>query len=145
MAIYLGLAFLGGWLLFITWIVWSMRNHYFNLVARTKKERIDEMLDAILLSEKKSEHEISLLKKEITEMSHESLSHLNKIGLVRFNPFGKRGGEQSFVISLVNSHKDGLVINYIYTPDGLRAYPKRVKAGDGQDNPLTEEEKKAIA
>ena len=64
--------------------------------------------------------------------------------MVRFNPFERSGGEQSFVLALLNNLNSGLVINFIYTREGLRTYIKKVKAGKGEKYELSEEEKEAI-
>ncbi len=77
-------------------------------------------------------------------MIEESKYYFYKIGMVRFNPFERSGGEQSFVIAVLDKQNNGLVINFIYTRDGLRTYSKKVKNGKGQEYDLSEEEQKAI-
>jgi hypothetical protein len=132
------------WLVVLTWIVLTVRRHYFNLISRTRKEHIDEILDALLATDKKVEMDVKRLKEELREEINRSKFHLQKIGLVRFNPFERIGGEQSFVLALLDQEDNGLTVNFIYTRDGLRVYTKRVKSGKGEEYDLSEEEKKAI-
>ena len=70
--------------------------------------------------------------------------HFQKIGLVRFNPFERVGGEQSFVIALLNNLNSGLVINFIYTREGLRTYIKKIREGKGEKYNLSNEEQEAV-
>jgi len=45
---------------------------------------------------------------------------------------------------LLNKKNCGLILNFIYTRDGLRVYTKAVKDGKGDKYQLSEEEKKAV-
>jgi hypothetical protein len=132
------------WLFFLTGIVLKTKAHYNNLISKTGKQKIDEILDELLRTDKKTKEELEILKKELHEEIKTSTLHIQKIGLIRFNPFERGGGDKSFVISFLNYKNSGIVINFIYTRDGLRVYSKKVKEGEGEEYNLSEEEKKAI-
>lgn len=132
------------WLVVLTVIIFRLRRHYYNLISRTKKKNIDDILDRLLEVDENFKREISLIKEKLNEEIIASKFHLQKIGLVRFNPFERSGGEQSFVLALLDAKNNGLTINFIYTREGLRIYTKKIKNGKGEKYELTEEEKKAI-
>ncbi len=136
--------FFFGWLLFLTFLIYKLRNHYFNLVSKTKKERLDEILETILEKNEKLNKEFSILKEELAKEKELSKYYFQKIGLVRFNPFEKRVGDQSFVIVLLNNQNSGIILNFISTKEGLRIYTKKVIKGKTNSYQLTEEEKEAI-
>jgi len=138
------LSFFFFWLLVLTLIIFKLRNHYYNLITRTKKEKIDEILDKILLNEDELKKEINTIKERLDQEINQSRFHLQKIGLVRFNPFERIAGEQSFVLALLDGEDNGLTINFIYTKEGLRVYTKRIKNGQGVEIELSSEEKEAI-
>lgn len=140
--IALGLFFI--WLVILSWIVFKVRKHYNNLISRTKKERIDAILDELLQTDKKIIIDVEELKKQLREEIKRSQFHLQKVGLIRFNPFDRTGGEQSFVIAVLDTKNNGIIINFIYTREGLRVYTKKVKEGKGDEYELSEEETKAI-
>lgn len=144
MVIYLVGAVFFIWLVFLTMIVFKTKAHYDKLIIRTRKESIDEILDILLDNQKKLTEENISLKKELREEILSSRLHIQKIGLVRFNPFERMGGEQSFIVALLDEEKNGLTLNFIYTKEGLRVYTKKIKNGKGEDYNLSEEEKKAI-
>ena len=132
------------WLLILTYILFKLKTHYFNLVSRTGKNKIDDILDSLINDKKNVELELESLKKDLHENISKSNFFIRKVGVVRYNPFGRVGNDQSFVLSLLNSENSGLLINFIYTSDGLRVYTKKVTSGKGNDYQLSEEEEKAI-
>ncbi|MBI5127531.1 DUF4446 family protein [Candidatus Roizmanbacteria bacterium] len=132
------------WLVVLSFVVFKLRNHYYNLISRTRKERLDEILDSLLDQDRKNFNEIELIKKEFKKESESSKLHLQKVGLIRFNPFDRAGGEQSFVVAFLDNQDNGIILNFIYTRDGLRVYTKKVKQGKGEEYDLSDEEKKAI-
>ena len=144
MIIYIigGLFFI--WLIFISWILYRTRKHYYNLISGSRKQTIAEILEQLLSNNKKFSLEIEKLTKDLKGAIEQSKLPLQKIGMVRFNPFERAGGEQSFVIALLNDHNSGIIINFIYTREGLRTYVKKVKEGRGEKYELSEEEQEAI-
>lgn len=68
---------------------------------------------------------------------------IQKTGIVRFNPFNDMGGNQSFIIALLDQKNNGFVISSLFAKDGNRVYTKEVKAGKS-DHTLSNEEKESI-
>ncbi len=132
------------WLAILTGLVLKMKAHYNNLISSTRKHKIDEILDELLIIDNKTRQELEVVKKELREEIKASALHVQKVGLVKFNPFERSGGEKSFVITFLNNENSGIVINFIQTRDGLRVYSKKVKNGKSEEFELSEEEKRAI-
>ena len=68
---------------------------------------------------------------------------IQKVGVVRFNPFKDTGGDQSFAIALLDKNNNGVVISSLYSREGTRIYTKPIEKGDSSYH-LSEEEKEAI-
>jgi hypothetical protein len=66
-----------------------------------------------------------------------------KISIVRFNPFGDTGGDQSFVLAVLDAHNSGYVLTSIHGREGTRSYVKPVDYGKSK-YPLSAEEKQAL-
>jgi len=144
MMIYVVISIIFAWLVVLTGILFKTKAHYNNLISKTRKNNIDEILDELLNRDKQTKQELEIIKKELKIEMEKSLLHFQKVGLIRFNPFERSGGDKSFVISLLNYENSGIVINFIHTRDGLRVYSKKIKNGKGEEFELSEEEKKAI-
>jgi hypothetical protein len=137
------LAIFFGWLIFITWLLFNTRSHYFRFTETTGKVKIDEILNSLLDFQKQQQEEIEIIKKKLEKQIEKSKYHLQKINIVRFHPFEK-AGDPSFVIAFLDEKRNGIVVNFLYTKEGLRVYTKELREGKGESYPLTEEEEKAI-
>lgn len=68
---------------------------------------------------------------------------IQKVGIVRFNPFNEMGGNQSFVVALLDNKNNGFLISSLFIKDGSRVYAKTIKQGK-PDYLLSNEESEAI-
>jgi hypothetical protein len=68
---------------------------------------------------------------------------IQRVGLVRFNPFQDTGGDQSFAVALLDAGGDGVVLSSLHTRAATRFYAKAVKAGR-TSYPLIDEEQQAL-
>ncbi len=144
MVINFVLALFFSWLIALTFIIWGVKKHYTNLVTRTRRKTIDEILDQLLQVEQTIVGEQKKIQKELAVIRDKMQQCYQKIGVVRFNAFGKTEGEQSFVIALLNEKNDGIVINFIYIHEGIRVYTKNIKNGKSEKHELSDEEAQAI-
>lgn len=67
-----------------------------------------------------------------------------KIGLTRFNPFEDLGGNQSFILCLLDQNNSGVIITSLHNRDLTRIYAKPIKIGEGDNFTLSKEEKSAV-
>ncbi|HEX2193559.1 MAG TPA: DUF4446 family protein [Candidatus Limnocylindria bacterium] len=76
-------------------------------------------------------------------LEHRSLTSLQHIGLVRFNPFEDTGSDQSFAIALLDGRRDGIVISSLHGRANTRVFAKPVEGGTSP-HALSDEEEQAI-
>lgn len=145
MIINMVFAFFFGWLALLTFLILKLKNHYSRLTQRTGKHSIDIILDSLLKEAELGRLSQERVEKKVSEIQAGGKFVMKKIGLIHFHALGKTDGEKSFVISLLNDLNTGVVINFIYIPDGVRVFAKRIKDGKGADHILTPEEEEAIA
>lgn len=108
-----------------------------------KKKAEPKNLKEVLTQFKELEKSFEEVSKELENLKKESQFHVQKVGIVRYNPFSEVGGDQSFSLALLDGKDNGLVITSLYTREGNRVYGKPVKKG-GSEYLLSEEEKQAI-
>jgi hypothetical protein len=104
---------------------------------------LEELLDRQLeLAEQTAERvgELETLHAELRQAMQRSVQ---RVGLVRFNPFSDTGGDQSFSIALLDGEGDGLVISSLFSRSETRVFAKPIQSGQSKYN-LTEEEQQAI-
>jgi len=112
-----------------------------NFFKKEKKE--PENLREILGQFNDLKENFERISQELKNLKKESKFSLQKIGVVRFNPFRGVGGDQSFSIAILDANNSGVVITSLYTREENRIYGKPIKAGWSEYS-LSEEEKKAI-
>ena len=103
------------------------------------KIQLEELLKEVDLFKK----DLGNIKDQCVKIEQNNLLHIQKIGLLRFNPFKDTGGNQSFVICLLDSKNDGFIISSLFTRDGSRFYTKPIEKG-ASNYALSAEEKEAI-
>jgi hypothetical protein len=108
---------------------------------KEKKEPKD--LKEILSDFKKLEEKLDKVLGEMKKLENKQKFSVQKLGIVRFNPFSEVGSDQSFSMALLNEENDGVVITSLYTRQENRVYGKPIK-DSGSDYSLSEEEKSAI-
>jgi hypothetical protein len=108
-----------------------------------KREREPESFEEILKQFQDLKKDFEKLSKKLADLKKENKFAVQKVEIIRFNPFSEVGGEQSFSIALLDANNDGVVITSLYTREGNRVYGKPIKNGQSKYQ-LSDEEKEAI-
>ena len=132
------------WMAMLTVFFWSLSAHYNNLVKGNNKKSLQTVLDTLMVDMVNAKKDIVSLQKQCDTIVKEGSFHIQKIGLIRFNPFKDTGGDQSFILALLDGNDTGVVISGLYSRAGTRWYSKRVTKGKGIEHELSEDEQKAL-
>lgn len=76
-------------------------------------------------------------------LEREGRKAFQRLGLVRYNPFEDTGGNQSFVVALLDTDGDGFIITSLHSRQATRMYAKPVRGGRS-DTTLSTEEVEAL-
>ena len=83
------------------------------------------------------------LEGEMKALREDSGLAIQKLGVVRFNPFSDVGSDLSFSVALLDGGNNGVVITSLYNRNENRVYAKPIKSGQSNYT-LSEEEKQAL-
>lgn len=142
--VFLGLAVVFVWLTTLTFFFWRILSHYNRITKGVSNKSLKTLLEEVLSEIDLSKKDIENLKQYSERLEEEGLFHIQKVGLVRFNPFKDTGGDQSFILSLIDGNNTGVIISALYSRSGTRWYAKRVSKGKTVQHELSEEERKAL-
>ena len=140
-------------ILVVILIVWNGVLSYFfykiwtslqKISTGEKKETIIDLLSKVLEHEKRLSQTLAETNKKVEGLIFDSQFYIQKIGLVRFNPFNDTGGDQSFILALIDAEESGVVISGLHTRNGTRWYAKKMSNGRGVEHELSDDEIKAI-
>ena len=132
------------WLIILTVFFLRISSHYNNLSKGISEKTLTSVLENILRDINVAKIDIDNLKVWCDKIEKDSRLHIQKIGLLRFNPFKDTGGDQSFALVLVDSNDTGVIISGLYSRSGTRWYAKKVVNGKAVGYELSDEEKKAL-
>lgn len=142
--LFLGFAVIFVWLATLTIFFWRVLQHYNRLTKGVNSKNLKTVLEDLLKEAEVQKKDIDYLKEYSLKLERDGLLHMQKVGLVRFNPFKDTGGDQSFILSLVDGKDTGVIISGLYSRTGTRWYAKKVVEGKAVEHELSEEEKRAL-
>jgi hypothetical protein len=135
--------FLVLWIFLLTFLFYRQRRFYLKLLGRSSGGNLAKALEKLLETEARNKKELANLGREIENVRKEISFHIQKVGLVRFNPFNETGGDQSFSLAVLDSYDTGIVITGLHTRDRTRVYVKPVTHGKSRYT-ISKEERRAI-
>jgi hypothetical protein len=144
MQVYLILSVFGIWLIVVSIILYREFALFNKLTKGVEVADLKKVLEGILAKSAKDEKEIGDMLKRINTLETEGHFHIQKVGLMRFNPFKELGGDHSFSLAVLDGEDNGFIITSLHTRDRTRVYMKKVIKGKG-DSELSDEEKKALS
>ena len=127
-------------------VFWLRRvtHHYNSLTAGIDHKTLTNALQGIQQTLAEHERLQGVAKNELQKLKLDGVGHVQQVTLKRFNPFGDTGGDQSFILGIIDGNKDGVVITSLHSRENTRFYVKSVEGGVGIDHPLSDEEQKII-
>lgn len=132
------------WLAVLTFIFYRLNSKILTISEGQKEISIIDILNKVVGKQKSLDKKIDTIDKDVEGLIFDSKFYIQKIGLVRFNPFNDTGGDQSFILALTNFEDSGVVISGLHTRMGTRWYAKKVYKGKGIEHELSEDELKAL-
>lgn len=132
------------WIAILTYYFLKLRTHYNTLIEGVHKKTLEAVLTNMVKDIHTAKKDIIQLSARCDTLEKDQLFHIQKVGLLRFNPFKDTGGDQSFILALLDAKDTGVVITALYSRSGTRWYAKRVVEGRGSEHDLSDDEKQAL-
>lgn len=132
------------WLITLSFLLWRLLQRFNAIFKSSLEKSVVAVLERTVKETDYARKDIDSLLSRLSTLEDKNLENIQKVGLIRFNPFNDTGGEQSFIIALLDAKNSGVVLSGLYSRSGMRWYAKKVAKGQGEEYELSEEEKKAI-
>lgn len=134
------LAWLGG----LTYLWFSLRQKYGRIFDAKNNQDFYKILAELQTESNQRLGKIQHLQEALDQLKAESRNHLQKIGLVRYNPFADTGGNQSFVLAILDEKGSGFVITSLHSREATRIFAKPIKESKESGYEFSKEEIQAI-
>ena len=140
--ILVALVFLA-WNLTLHWQLYQTSKKIKLLFKGTKAADLEGIIFEQIKRLRQTEKSLEELNNFCQYLEKMSLKGLQKISVVRFNPFNDTGGDQSFALACLDAENNGFTLTSLFTREGTRIYSKPIEKGEST-YPLTNEEKEAL-
>jgi hypothetical protein len=104
---------------------------------------LEQVINSLVKSYHDLERRQTVLEQNLLQLKTNSNLAVQKVGVVRFNPFAGSGGNFSFSIALLDGHNTGVAITSMHGREQNRIYTKKIQEGKSE-TALTEEEQQAV-
>ncbi len=132
------------WLAVLTFYCAKVIGSWNRLTKSGQNPSLAQILENIIKEQRQVIDSIENIKQEIGTIEGRSKSYFQKHALVRFNPFEDTGGDQSFIIALLNGQNNGFVISSLHSRNGTRIYAKQIQDAKPLGHEFSKEEKELI-
>jgi len=123
---------------------YDLKRRFNNVLGGTDAGSLEHTLNAHMTRVGKVDHRLGELESEYKRLAITNGLASQKISIVRFNPFGDTGGDQSFSLAVLDAHDSGYVLTSIHGRQGTRVYVKPVDFGKSKYT-LSAEEQQALS
>lgn len=132
------------WNAALSYVLYRYARSFRAVTQGVSKKDLREIFDDISKNIKTMNKDISQLENHTQTLETAAQEHLQKYGLLRFNPFGDTGGDQSFCICLLDQKDNGIVITSLHSRDQTRIYAKPITQGKATGFNLSAEEEQTV-
>ncbi len=121
----------------------NIKKHYSTLLAGVDVPDLQTAWDRHLARIEQLLQATTTISEAQARLANTMKQVVQRVGFLRYNSLGDVGGEQSFVIALLDDTGTGVVIDSIHTRSGTRVYAKQIERGKASLK-LSEEEEQTI-
>lgn len=136
--------FLAVWLLGLTFLIWQQNKFLRSLFPKSGNRDIRRKFEEVLRQVFDLRQDLERVKGHLSEVEQIGLRHVQRVALIRFNPYDDTGGDQSFSLALLDDQGNGIVITSLHARSSTRIFAKPIHLGKGTKYRLSEEEQQVV-
>ena len=132
------------WLGALSFLIWRQKKFITSIFPKSGERDIRKKFEEIAKAVESFKSELSDLDGRIEVIKLEGLQHIQRVELLRFNPYDETGGNISFTVCFLDSKGSGIVITSLHARNGTRVFGKEVVLGKSIKYELSKEEETVI-
>ncbi|OGE33985.1 hypothetical protein A3C59_05435 [Candidatus Daviesbacteria bacterium RIFCSPHIGHO2_02_FULL_36_13] len=140
---FLGLVFLI-WLGVLSFLEFRQREFLKSLFPRSGERDIRKKFEELISEVGDFDKDLGSLKNRLSGVEKLQLKHIQRVELLRYNPYDETGGDQSFTLALLDDGGNGIVITSLHARSATRIFAKPVIGAKAAKHQFSEEERQAI-
>lgn len=132
------------WLNSLSFLVWQQSRFFRSLFPKSGERDIRRKFEEILGEVGAFRKDLDNLNTKLSEIENQGFKAIQKVELMRFNPYNDTGGDQSFTIALLNKRGSGFVLTSLHARSGTRVFAKPITLGKASKYQLSSEEEQVV-
>lgn len=144
---WVGFAFVGFlavWLGLLSFFIFRQGSFLKSLFPKSGERDIRKKIAELVKTVEGFKGNVSNLEAQVETIRSQGLKNIQRVELLRFNPYDDTGGSISFTVCLLDSQGSGIVITSLHARSGTRVFGKEVVLGKGSELELSKEEESVI-
>ena len=107
------------------------RRYEFFMGANRKRadHNMETMLKEYLNTVREVEKDVEEVRVDMVRVTEKLDNCVQKVGIVRYNPYEEMGGNLCFAVALLDNNDNGVVFNGLFGKTGSFTYAKPIEAG----------------
>ena len=107
------------------------RRYEFFMGANRKRpdHNMEGMLKDYINTVRIVESDVDKIQSDLERITKELSKCVQKVGVVRYNPYDEMGGNLCYAVALLDKDNNGIVFNGLYSRTGSFTYAKPIEAG----------------
>lgn len=126
------------------WLLMSLRRRFRAALTNSEGASLEQTLARHHSRVEAVDAKLDKLREAYRQLALVASNSSQKLAVVRYNPFGDTGGDQSFTLAILDAHDSGYVLTSIHGREGTRVYVKPVDQGKSTYQ-LSKEEQQALS
>jgi hypothetical protein len=131
-------------LLALTYIILRQRSFLEKFFSKSGEADFKKRFEEVIRYLESSEGSFKALREELQGIRKQGESHIQRVGLLRYNPYGDTGGDISFSAAFLDNKGNGFVLTSLHTRSGTRVFAKQVLLGKPEKYEFSKEESEVI-
>ena len=115
-----------------------------NFMGKNEGSDFEDMLNKFIEQSNKIDARHEKIMSDIADIRQQLCFCIQKMSIIRYNPFEDVGGDLCYAVALLDQNDDGVVINSVYSRDGCYTYAKPIEKGQCFKYKLANEEEEAL-
>ena len=132
------------WVTALSFLVWKQNNFLKSVFPKSGERDIRKKFEEVLEEVNKFKLDLGKFERAVLDLDQKGFAHIQKVELLRFNPYDDTGGDQSFVVVLLDDKGNGVVITSLHARASTRVFAKDVILGKSGKYKFSGEEEEAV-
>lgn len=133
------------WLGILSFLIWKEFIFLRSLFPTSGERDIRRKFEDVFRLVYQFKGDLSKLEDKLARVEHKGLGHIQKVELLRYNPYEDTGGNVSFSLAALDEKGNGFVLTSLHARSGTRMFAKVVEGGKAKNIKLSKEEEDVVA